>query len=110
MTKKITSDFLIKTGFEIDRIWSDHAKQFRITFKIEGYDCDILISPVPQAIPEPIQRQVDDFSDINFLKHYHINDWGIFVNSMDNHLTTFRYEKELINLMKICKTPLHKMI
>jgi hypothetical protein len=106
MDKKITSDFLIKMGFEIGRIWSEHDQQFRITFKIKGFDCDILISPIPQTIPEPIQRQVDDFSAINFLKNYHINDWGIFVNSMDNHLASFRYEKELIDFMKICKCPL----
>ncbi len=40
----LCADFLISKGFSKAERWFDNRwKQFRVYFKIDGYDCDILI-------------------------------------------------------------------
>jgi len=108
MSNLLCHEFLISIGCEqpiryFDYIW----KQFRIYYKIEGYDCDILISPSPQVVGEiSPSKQVDEFSDVEFLKMHHIGDWSIFVNTTQNHLACVHTEDELINLLKACQCPL----
>ena len=72
-------------------------QQFSIYYKIEGYDCDILVRPSTQVVPNnwnaygedihemPPEIQVDEFSDVKMLDH-HIGDFQIFVNSFENHI------------------------
>lgn len=106
--KPLSADFLISKGFSKAERWFDYIwNQFRIYYKIDGYDCDILLSPAPQVIGDAtINQQVDYFSDIEFLKEHHYGDWHVYVNSINNHLTTLNKCSELIDLMKICRCPL----
>ena len=104
----LCADFLLSVGFSNPTRWFDKRwQQFRIIYKIEGYDCDILISPSPQTVGEMTpEQQVDDFSEINKLESHHIGDWQIFVNSTENHVATFNYKNQLYDFMAICGCPL----
>jgi hypothetical protein len=101
----ITSDFLISKGFSKAERWFDYRwGQFRVFYKIKGYDCDILVSPSPQVVGDMTpEEQVEEFSDVKLLESHHIGDWHIYVNSFENHLLTIHETKELIDFMKICK-------
>ena len=105
---ELCADFLISKGFSKAVRWfDDRLKQFRVYYKINGYDCDILLSPAPQVVgymtPE---EQVDEFSDVEILENHHYGDWKVYVNSFDNHLTTLNECSELIDLMRVCRCPL----
>ncbi len=104
----LCSDFLISKGFsKAVRFFDYRWKQFRVYYKIEGYDCDILLSPSPQYIDDMSpEEQVDEFSDIEILENHHYGDWQVYVNSFDNHLTTLNDCSELIDLMRVCGCPL----
>ena len=108
MSKLLCHKFLIDIGCEQPKRYFDYrCEQFRIYYKIEGYDCDILISPSPQVVGEiSPATQVDEFSDIEFLKMHHIGDWSIFINTTHNHLASVHTEDELLNLLKACQCPL----
>lgn len=103
----LTKDFIISKGFSKGEIWFDNIwKQYRVFYKIEGYDCDILLSPAPQTIGEMTQeQQLEYFSDIELLENHHYGDWHVYINSFNNHLTTFNYQSELIELMRLCRAP-----
>jgi len=105
---ELCADFLISKGFSTATRWFDYrCEQFRVYYKIEGFDCDILLSPAPQTVggmtPE---QQVDEFSDVEILENHHFGNWDVYVNSIDNHLTTLNYCSELIELMRVCQCPL----
>lgn len=104
----LCADFLISKGFSEAVRWFDNRwKQFRVYYKIEGYDCDILLSPTPQVVGDMSpEQQVNDFSDIPTLENHHYGDWNIYVNSIRNHLTTLNEQSELIELMRVCRCPL----
>jgi len=104
----LCADFLISKGFSKAIRWFDNTwKQFRVYYKIEGYDCDILLSPAPQVVGDMTpEQQVDDFSDVGLLENHHYGDWHVYVNSIDNHLTTLNECSELIELMRLCRCPL----
>jgi len=104
----LCADFLISKGFSKAERWFDKKwKQFRVYYKIEGYDCDILISPSPQVIGDIAPKeQVDCFSEVKILEKHHYGDWHVYVNSVDNHLTTLNECSELIELMLVCRSPL----
>jgi len=102
--KFIDSKFFKKYGFNKPvRFWCNVHSVFKIYYKIEGYDSDILVVPVPQIInPAELER----LSTIESLEYHHVNDFQIYINSMDNHITTFNYESEIIDFMIMCKCPL----
>ena len=104
----LCADFLISIGFSKATRWFDSRwKQFRVYYKIEGYDCDILLSPAPQVVGDMTpEQQVDDFSGIELLENNHYGNWQVYVNSFDNHLTTLNECSELIELMSVCRCPL----
>lgn len=104
----LSAEFLISKGFSKATRWFDSRwKQFRVYYKIEGYDCHILLSPCPQFVGDMSpKKQVDDFSDIKSLENHHYGDWHVYVNSVDNHLTTLNECLELIELMRLCRCPL----
>lgn len=115
----LCADFLISKGFSKAVRWFDKRwEQYRVYYKIEGYDCDILLSPCPQVVPNnwnaygdgihfmPPEIQVDEFSDIEMLEKHHIGDWHVYVNKVENHLTTLNECSELIELMRVCRCPL----
>lgn len=104
----ICADFLISKGFSKATRWFDYRwKRFRVYYKIEGYDCDILLSPAPQVVGDMTpEQQVDNFSDVDLLENHHYGDWHVYVNSIDNHLTTLNARSELIELMRACRCPL----
>ena len=111
--------FFQKHGFSKPiRYWNEKWQQFSIYYKIEGYDCDILVRPSTQVVPNgynaygdgvhemPPEIQVDDFSDIEMLENHHTGDFQIFVNSFENHIATFNYEFQMLDFMSICGCPL----
>jgi len=104
----LCADFLISKGFSKATRWFDNRwKQFRVYYKIEGYDCDILLSPAPQVVGDMTpEQQVDEFSDVDLLENHHYGDWHVYINSFDNHLTTLNECSELIELMRVCRCPL----
>jgi hypothetical protein len=114
----LCADFLISKGFSKAVRWFDYRwEQFRVYYKIDGYDCDILLSPCPQTVPNyftengdlywmPPEHQVDDFSEIEILENHITEDWHVYINSVDNHLTTLNECSELIDLMRVCRCPL----
>lgn len=104
----LCADFLISKGFSKAVRWFDDRRgQFRVYYKIEGYDCDILLSPAPQVVVDiKPEQQVDDFSDIELLENHHYGDWQVYVNTTENHLTTLNEQSELIDLMRACRCPL----
>ncbi|KXX72758.1 hypothetical protein [Flammeovirga sp. SJP92] len=106
--EEICVDFLLSKGFSTAKRWFDKKwEQFRVYYKIEGYDCDILLSPTPQSIGDMTQEeQVDEFSEIQILEKHHYGDWHVYINTIDNHLTTLNEQRELVELMKTCKCPL----
>ena len=109
----ISHKFLISAGCEKPTRYYDlQLDQFCVYYKIEGYDCDILIRPLAQVIGEiSPSKQVDDYSDIEFLIGHHTGDWTVYVNSKSNvinlgyHLVTLHTEQELLNLFIACKCP-----
>lgn len=115
----LSNAFLLSCGFLRSRYWCNWSEQFRIAYTIDGYDCKIIVSPVPQVVPNdveiygkghnfmPPKMQVDEFSDIEMLSEHHVGDFHIYVNSDKNHLTTFEYQKQLIDLMRLCDCPLN---
>ena len=108
VNRLLCADFLISKGFSKAERWFDNRwKQFRVYYKIDGYDCDILISPCPQVVGDMTpEQQVDDFSEVSILENYHIGDWNVYTNSTENHLTTLNEKSELIELMRVCRCPL----
>jgi len=104
----LCADFLISKGFSKAVRWFDYTwKQFRVYYKIDGYDCDILFSPAPQVVGNMTpEEQVDEFSNVEILENHHYGDWHVYVNSVDNHLTTLNECSELIDLMRVCRCPL----
>jgi hypothetical protein len=115
----LSASFFRKYGFSKPvRFWDKRLNQFSIYYKIEGYDCDILIKPSPQVVPNnwnaygegvhkmPAEIQVDEFSDIDMLENHHIGNFGVYVNSLENHVATFYYEYQLLNFMSLCGRPL----
>ena len=61
MSKKITSEFFKKYRFSKPiRFWDKKLEQFSIYYKIEGYDCDVLIRPLPQTVPNDYNKRYDD--------------------------------------------------
>jgi len=108
VNRLLCADFLISKGFSKAERWFDNRwKQFRVYYKIDGYDCDILISPCPQVVGDMTpEQQVDDFSEVLILENYHIGDWNVYTNSTENHLTTLNEKSELIELMRVCRCPL----
>jgi hypothetical protein len=116
---ELNTDFFRRYGFSNPiRYWNKKWEQFSIYYKIEGYDCDILVRPSTQVVPNgynafgegvhtmPPETQVDEFSDIEMLENHHVGDFGIFVNSFDNHVATFNYEHQMIQFFEICGCPL----
>ena len=104
----LCADFLISKGFSKATRWFDNRwKQFRVYYKIEGYDCDILLSPAPQVVGDMTpEQQVNEFSVVGLLENHHYGAWHVYVNSIDNHLTTLNECSELIELMRVCRCPL----
>ena len=111
--------FFQKYGFSNPiRYWNEKWQQFSIYYKIEGYDCDILVRPSTQVVPNnwnaygegihemPPEIQVDEFSDVKMLEYHHTGDFQIFVNSFENHIATFNYECQMLDFMSICGCPL----
>ncbi|MFA7446795.1 MAG: hypothetical protein WCY89_12690 [Flavobacteriaceae bacterium] len=111
--------FFQKYGFSKPiRYWNEKWQQFSIYYKIEGYDCDILVRPSTQVVPNnwnaygegihemPPEIQVDEFSDVKMLEDHHTGDFQIFVNSFENHIATFNYEFQMLDFMSICGCPL----
>jgi hypothetical protein len=111
--------FFQKYGFSKPiRYWNEKWQQFSIYYKIEGYDCDILVRPSTQVVPNnldafgkgvhemPPEIQVDEFSDIEMLEDHHTGDFQIFVNSFENHVATFNYQCQMLDFMLICGCPL----
>jgi len=100
------------------RYWNQKWQQFSIYYKIEGYDCDILVRPSTQVVPNnwdaygkgvhvmPPEIQVDEFSDIEMLEDHHTGDFQVFVNSFENHVATFNYQCQMLDFMSICGCPL----
>jgi len=103
----ISHKFLISAGCEKPtRYYDARLDQFCVYYKIQGYDCDILIRPLAQVIGEiSPSKQVDDYSDIEFLIRHHTGDWTVFINNLKNHLVTLHTERELLNLFEACKCP-----
>ena len=54
----------------------------------------------------PLGNLVDDFSEIEILENHITEDWHVYINSVDNHLTTLNECSELIDLMRVCRCPL----
>lgn len=117
--KRISHEFLLEHGFENpSRYWCKHQEQFRLCYKIEGYDCDVLVSPMPQVVPNeynefgdgvhfmPPEVQVDEFSSISTLQGHHTGDFQVFINSFENHCATFEYEQQLLIFMAVCGKPI----
>lgn len=111
--------FFQKYGFSKPiRYWNEKWQQFSIYYKIEGYDCNILVRPSTQVVPNnwnaygegihemPPEIQVDDFSDVKMLEDHHTGDFQIFINSFENHIATFNYEFQMLDFMSICGCPL----
>lgn len=107
--KLLTPAFLKSVGFSSAiRWWDKRLNQFRVSYKIKGYDCDILLSPLPQThFDKTPEEQVNDFSDIEFLENDHVGIWHVFVNSQANHVASFNYQDELFQFMEICGCPLN---
>jgi hypothetical protein len=108
--KPINKEFILTHGFSDPvRYFDEEMQQFRVYYEIEGYSSPILISPVPRIYRNiSIESQIDRFSDIKTIEKNSDEQWNIFVKSLDNHLTTFHYQEELLNLMMICGRPLEK--
>lgn len=115
----LSASFFKKYGFSKPiRYWDEKLQQFAIYYKIEGYDCDILVRPLPQVVPNgvdlygkglnwmPPEKQVDEFSDVEMLENHHVGDFQVFVNSFKNHVATFSHECQMLDFMSICGCPL----
>jgi len=115
MSKKITSEFFKKYRFSKPiRFWDKKLEQFSIYYKIEGYDCDVLIRPLPQTVPNdynkfgagihlmPPELQVDEFSDIELLEKHNTGDYQIYINNLQNHIATFYCENQILDFFKLC--------
>ena len=110
----LSNAFLLSCGFSRSRYWCNWSEQFRVAYTIDGYDCKIIVSPVPQVVPNdveiygkghnfmPPEMQVDEFSDIEMLSEHHVGDFHIYVDSSEHHLATFEYQQQLIDLMRLC--------
>lgn len=110
--KYLTPAFFADYGFsEPIRYWNDKDNQFSIYYKIDGFDCDILVSPMMQVVGNgidtvPIKMQIDDFSDMDFLKNHNVGNYKVYINSFQNPVACFQYEFEMLNFMSICGRPL----
>lgn len=103
---RLNYDLLITLGFSCERKWDNKYNQFRLIYITQGYDCDILIAPFPQVAVSNNKwmaptDQVNDLSDIDVLKHHHINGWQVYINNLNNHLATFEYECQLIDFFNL---------
>jgi hypothetical protein len=118
----LCADFFKKYGFSKPiRFWDERSQQFSVYYKIEGHDCDILVSPIPQVVPHdwddygeeiiemPPEIQVDEFSDIEMLENHHYGEFQVFINSFENHIATFNYEYQMLDFMSICDCPLKEI-
>ena len=105
MEFKINDSFLTDIGFsKAERYYSKKDQQFRVKYIHEGYDSDVIITPVPQTVGgTPPEIQVDQLSEINFLIDHHIGDYQIYVGNLQAHLTTLQDQDDLIELLRICK-------
>jgi hypothetical protein len=116
--KLLSKEFFRKYGFKKPVIqFVDRASELRVIYEIKGYDCQILISPVPQVWMEHVNDLMctvisfkagegNNSIDQDFLEDHHIGNYQVSVNNLDNHVATFDYEDELFSFMKICGCPL----
>jgi hypothetical protein len=122
MSKLITSQFFKKYPFSKPiRFWDKKNEQFSIYYQIPGYDCEILIRPAPQIVPNgynmfgkgyhlmPAELQVDEFSDIELLEEHHTDDYQIYINNLQNHIATFNYENQILDFFKLCDCELKEI-
>ena len=102
--KMITPGFLKSVGFsDATRWWDKRLNQFRVSYRIKGYNCDILLSPLPETLfGKTPEEQINDFSDIEFMENNHVGIWHVFVNSEANLVASFNYHDELYQFMEIC--------
>ncbi len=97
----IDSKYLFKKGFIASRFFCKRHNQFRVLFEKEGYDGMLIVAPVMQVVPNDglesmsVEEQVEEFSSMEILLDHNIGDFNICLNSIENHITTFRYKKQL---------------
>lgn len=109
--EQIDSNYLLKKGFEVSRYWGERDQQFRLVFKKEGYDGILMIFPVMQVVPNDgnwwmsPEEQVEEFSAIEDLLDHNIGDWNICLNGIENHISTFRYKKQLEDFINLTQEP-----
>jgi hypothetical protein len=99
--KELTSQYLLDMNFLPSRRWDEKLNQFRLVYEIEGYDCDILISPHPNTIEELTpENQIEmDLASIPFLESHHTGDWNVYAGSLNTHIATFHYWEEVQSLL-----------
>ena len=108
----ITDFFLELLGFDNPyRVY--HKGEYRLIYRIEGYDCEIFISPTMNNIPNWIDElgEYQELSKSEYNKHFtievlktcHNGGYGVFINNLDNHLTTLTHSKDLYNFLNIVK-------
>lgn len=112
-SNELISDFFLELlGFdEPYRVY--HKGEYRLIYRINGYDCEIFISPTMNNIPNWIDEhgEYQELSPSEYNKHFtvqvlktcHNGGYGIFINNLNNHLTTLAYAKDLYNFLNIVK-------
>lgn len=102
--KKITPAFLKSIGFSsATRWWDKTYNQFRVSYKIKGKDCEILVSPLPETLLNKTpEDQVNDYSDFEYLENNYFDMWNVFLNSEEDLIYSHSYQGELIEFLKIC--------
>ena len=101
--KKITPAFLKSIGFSsATRWWDKTYNQFRVSYKIKGKDCEILVSPLPETLLNKTpEDQVNDYSDFEYLENNYFDMWNVFLNSEEDLIYSHSYQGELIEFLKI---------
>jgi hypothetical protein len=111
---KIDFDFLKDMGFKCERKWDNSINQFRLSYTIEGYDCTVIVSPLPQIAMSGYNLmspkvQVENLSSMEDLKVHNIGDYQVYINTMNNHLTTLNSQNEMLELFSAMKVK-HRFI
>lgn len=71
-------------------------------FTIEGYDCQIIVSPKPNYFCESVDEEVKQTVNSNF-EIENTGDWSVYVNGLENHLITFNHQEELLRFLRLVK-------
>lgn len=99
----ISSEFLLSLGCSYYGLSTDlyfPDRDLYDVYELDGYDCKWLFIPIPNLFHnlgngKSVQLVDDDF------KLLHLDEWGVFCNSIPNHIATFHYQREVLQLLEL---------